>query len=98
MATAGVRARAPSVSSGAMRAHEDRLALQGETKRPILAPERRGSTRHAGGKGAMVALLPAPFQLTGFLPAAGPVFATEPLAAFLCIHSRSARGPPAALS
>src|SRR5262245_57351490 len=98
MATGGMGERALGEPLGALGSREDRLALQGVAKRPVLFPERRSSSRHTGGKGTAVAVLPAPLRISGFLPTAGPVLLAAPFSASYYLFSRSSRGPPACLS
>jgi hypothetical protein len=100
MAMAAVRASAVSTSASgaAFNSREHRLALQGVAKRPVFAPERRGGSRHAGGKGAAMAILPAPPSLDALLVATAEVLTGGLLFAFRPFHPRLARAPPLLLS
>ncbi|HRI50599.1 MAG TPA: hypothetical protein PLW65_10495 [Pseudomonadota bacterium] len=98
MAMAAARVTVSSGPAGAVRSRENRLALQSAAKRPVLAPERRGSSRPTGGKSSAVAILPVPLGAADFLAASCPPSPARPFAAFCPSHPRLSRGPPPVLS
>ncbi len=98
MAMAAVRTTAASDSIGAVRSRERQITLRGADTRPALFPERRSSSRHAGGKDAPAAVLPAPLGHDLFLHATCLLPQSRPLVASLCHNPRLSRGPPLQLS
>lgn len=98
MAMATVRVTVSSEPVGAVRSRENRLALQSAAKRPVLGPERRGSSRPTGGKSSAVAILPVPLGAADFITASCPPSPGRPFVAFRPSHPRLSRGPPLLLS
>ena len=95
---AAVRVTVSSEPVGAVRTRENRLALQGAAKRPVLEPERRGSSRPTGGKSLPVAILPVPLCAADFTAASCPPLLGRPFVTFRPFLPRLARGPPLLLS
>ena len=98
MAMAAVRSTVASETAGAVRSRENRFALQDRAKRSASFSERRGGSRHIGGKGPLVAILPAPLSPPSFLPTLNLVARSETLGELRSFHPRLSRGPPPLLS